>query len=387
LTVRTTAGPAATILSVETIFDVAWNALTLEHVAGFLAAADAEPLLWEAKGDRLDEHLVRKTVCAFANSHDGGYLILGADEVPGQGFVLNGLAFPDEPPLWISTVVRAGVRPWPGVDAQSFAVEEGRHVAVVWTPPLATPPCISRGTVYERIPGASPVVRDPARLAELYRRGDAAHTGAQGRAARAALWLLADLDEAMDSEDLVGFVLGVSATGFHSADIGARLFTPTFEDAACRVVDDLPSNEPPPLVSTPTLPSWAQDAITLRRDANYRLASNWTLRASWDGAVAVGWRQAVETTRADYLAEGPLGAGWRAAVDLLEGLGGTASHYLIVQLLGRQFADLEDVPFDEHPRALPTLRRGPLSIAVEEAQLSSIEHEIRRVLGERSYEA
>src|SRR4051812_18396223 len=58
-------------------------------------------------------------------------------------------------------------------------------VAVVRVAPISTPPCITNGTVYERLPGKTQTVRDPLRLADLFSRGDAARANAQARSARA----------------------------------------------------------------------------------------------------------------------------------------------------------------------------------------------------------
>jgi hypothetical protein len=370
----------------DTIFGVQWDKLSLRDVEAFLTGADLEPLSWEAKGNRLDEHHVRKTVCAFANSHDGGYLVLGAEETQGGGFALTGLPFPEEPHLWISTVVRDGVRPWPAIDVRPFAVNDERHVAVVWTPPIATPPCISRGTVYERIPGASPVVRDPARLAELYGRGDAAHSGARNRATRAAEWMLDDLDTPTDSEDSVGFALGVTATGFTNLDIAAKLFCEPFESKLCEAVNDLPSNEPPMITSQLDLLDWAQDSITVGRKSTYHLGSNWKLRASWDGAIAVCWTLPVRETTADSLVDEPLTAAWSAAISLLELLGGASSQHLVIHLIGHYFVSSADISQAHRRSSLPIIGRGPLPIGVDPLQLFSIEREIRRVLGQQSYE-
>lgn len=62
-----------------TIFGAPLHELTLETLREFMASAEDEPLLWEAKATQISPGEVRKQVCGFANSHDGGYLILGAD--------------------------------------------------------------------------------------------------------------------------------------------------------------------------------------------------------------------------------------------------------------------------------------------------------------------
>ena len=115
-----------------------------------LQEAEAEPLLWEAKGQRLDKHDIRKNVCAFANGNDAGYLILGAEQGK-DGWSLPGWEFPDEPPTWVSSVVGDGVVPIPRIDVRPLPGEsDNRRVAVVEVLPIATPPCFSRGTIYER---------------------------------------------------------------------------------------------------------------------------------------------------------------------------------------------------------------------------------------------
>src|SRR3954468_13046672 len=62
----------------QTIFGVLWNNLTLDDVRVYLDTADTKPLTWEAKGTRVDANEVRRQVCAFANGHEVGYLVLGA---------------------------------------------------------------------------------------------------------------------------------------------------------------------------------------------------------------------------------------------------------------------------------------------------------------------
>jgi hypothetical protein len=63
-----------------TIFGAAWNNLGLDDLARFLGDAEPEPPLWEAKGVEANPGTVRKQVCGFANSHEGGYLIIGASQ-------------------------------------------------------------------------------------------------------------------------------------------------------------------------------------------------------------------------------------------------------------------------------------------------------------------
>ena len=113
--------------------------LRVDDVRSLLDDTRAEPLHWEAKGVELKPGEVRKQICGFANSHDGGYLILGT-HVTGGKWVIDGLSFPDgDPPAWVSNVAR-GVQPYPeNLDTHTIPVAEDRLVAVVWIPSTPTP--------------------------------------------------------------------------------------------------------------------------------------------------------------------------------------------------------------------------------------------------------
>jgi hypothetical protein len=151
-----------------TVFGPSWDALQLEDLEAFLQDAPAEPLNWEAKAD-LNHGSVRKQVC--------GFLILGAQEKAGGGWTLDGLRFPgQDPPTAVTDLLTSGgVTPYPdGLDVRSFAVGDGKHVAVIRIPPVATPPCMTHGAVFERVAGKTIPVTDPARLASLFARGDGA---------------------------------------------------------------------------------------------------------------------------------------------------------------------------------------------------------------------
>ena len=155
---------------------------------------------------------MRKQVCGFANSHEGGFLMLGARWDSGdQEWRLDGVAFEGEPILWISDVVRNSVRPRPSFDITAWAVDDGRHVAVVKIEPTPTPPCNTNGVVYERVSGATVPVREPQRLAALFKRGDLAREAAETLALTAAVQILGDgreLDGYADSQ--LHFALGPS---------------------------------------------------------------------------------------------------------------------------------------------------------------------------------
>ena len=197
---------------------------------------------------------MRRQVCGFANSHDGGYLILGAEDVSAKAqparWVCEGMRFPDEPITWVTNVVGAlegGVRPQPDFDVKAWSTPAG-HVAVVNVRPTSTPPCIANGTVYERRPGKTDPVRDPLRLAALYARGDEARRSAGAGADLAAqtvidmlhgdagvfrtLWVpvieepAEEVDEAVPTGH-ISFAVGLATTG-NPPNIAGRLFQRDF---------------------------------------------------------------------------------------------------------------------------------------------------------------
>src|SRR5579862_7950671 len=144
-----------------TIFGPTWDDLDLAALERFLSDAEPEPLLWEAKGVQASAGQVRRQVYGFANSHDGGYLIIGASQGDDRTWTLDGVEFPNEPPTWVANVVgNGGVNPYPdGLDTRSFPTVDGGYVAVVRIPPSPTPPCNAHGAVYERVSGRTISVR------------------------------------------------------------------------------------------------------------------------------------------------------------------------------------------------------------------------------------
>ena len=166
--------------------------IELSDVEALLDDTGAEPLHWEAKGVKIKRGEVREQICGFANSHDGGYLILGT-EARDQAWGLDGVEFPnDDPPTWISQIAE-DVQPSPeGLDTRAIKTQGRCWIAVVWVPPTPTPPCNAHGTVYERVSGRTVSVRDPVRLAQLFGRGEQAHDAARNGAQEAARQALID---------------------------------------------------------------------------------------------------------------------------------------------------------------------------------------------------
>lgn len=372
-----------------TIFGVPWSELTLERVASYLDDAEGEPLLWEAKGTRLDAHAVRKEVGAFGNSHDGGYLILGAEQ--DEAWELTGCEFPTEPQVWVSQAIHDGIRPVPPFDVRAFPVDE-RHVAVVRVQPSSVPPCIVRGTVYERVPGAAIPVKAPERLAELFRRGDIAREQAESGARDGARWLMIDgvgrgssIPGAGEDGLKVQAAVALAPTGM-LPDVSSRLFTRPFEEALSEAVLALHAGPRLPTAAPPEL-SWSQDTLAVDLDAIDVARTHWRVQASWNGVIGIYYLIDVTEVVIESLVERVIGAAWGAGVELLRRLAATGPMYVAVTAAGGPFPpNVPNIVAPLQDRFLE-LGRGPVALDEDPAaHLQRIQRELRRSLGEHAYE-
>ena len=363
----------------DTIFSVQWEHLELEHVGRFLEGAEDEPLLWECKGTELNPHDIRKEVCAFANGHEAGYLILGADE-GSDGWELNGYEFKDEPPKWVSQIVRDGLRPHPVLDVRSWPVQEGspRKVAVARVEPVATPPCFSRGTVYERVSGATIPVKEPTQLADLYGRGRAAHERAEKLAVGWANTARDDYDHELFDHGRCRLALAMCATGYKE-DVSSRLFSPDYEALLKRVCrhqlvrpEGRPEGMLPPVVLSTR--QWGRLAYA-EDQRSTELYVGWLVNAHWSGTVALQYVTTAELVEADRLVESEVRNALSAALALVADLGGFGPYYVAVHVHGgdaisayetRKPVDAEMLrgPTDDGPDGLiPSLTRELLRAA------------------------
>ena len=271
-----------------TIFGVEWEGLTLSHVEGFLSAAEREPLSWEAKGTELRAEQVTKQVAGFANAEEGGYLLLGFELVDGE-WRTSGCAFPgDDPPVWVSNVVRTTLRPRPRLDVAHWEVGENKHVAVVRVDPVAEPPCVtSGGQLYERVSGETIPVKDPADIRALYERGRAAAERAEAVALRAIDAVnLGETASPPGGGPWLYINVAIAPVGT-ARDIAARVFAPGIDAELIEDIDSMPT-EPiafedrhTPRISTRRV---SQDAVTISTRPEFVHA--WHLRVAWDGSVA-----------------------------------------------------------------------------------------------------
>lgn len=362
------------------------HSLTAAEVQAFLDGADSEPLLWEAKGRSLDRHSVRKEVCGFANGRQPGYLILGAEE-SDEGWTLGGFDFAGDPPAWISAVVADGLRPVPLIDVVTIRLDDDRHLAVVEVSPVAIAPCICRGTVYERVSGRTIPVKEPIRLAELYKRGDAAHALARAGAESAADELMRDPRLPGAEDRMPRISLALAATG-HPDDIASRLFSQRYEAALGEVVGvELvpagPARPPDPFGPRVVMGFEQSNRYVDCNDLHtYAHRRDWHVRAIWDGTVAVYADWAVDRVAPEQIAEELIGPAWRAAHRLVSELGGYGPTHTEIRvdggrsLLGRE----------GRPLGAIRVGRGPLEAAPTPQQLAGIERELRRACGQSVYE-
>lgn len=406
----------------STIFGNEWADLTLEDVKAFLDRSDDkdEPLVWEAKGTRFDKKELRRQVCAFANGHEVGYLILGADQPTGATeWTVDGVPIEGEPRPAITDAivdVDGGVRPRPDFDIVAVLEAPKGHVVIVEIQPTSTPPCLTNGTVYERLPGKTQVVRDPLILAGLYSRGDAAKRDAQARADRAAMTLVKewlegaagefrtstflpraepdDIDEddtktaeqkakaakekakAEDAET-VRFAIGVAATG-NPPNIAGRLFKHEFAQDVRDQLHD--RSEYPRQSSRPPDSLWSQDAITWRYQVAGNVDAVLLARAVWDGSVAAGERIVTDDVFVDHLSGTRMAPAWEMADRVVERLRGFGDVYMTVVIGGGRFSGWSDDDNDLEPRYV-VMQRGPMLPGVDEERVASLGRELKRVLG------
>jgi hypothetical protein len=331
--------------------------------------------LWEAKGTEVKADEVRRQVCGFANSHEGGYLILGAEEAKDGSWSLEGVCFRDEPPTWVTSVVgNGGVNPYPdGLDVKGWLTQDGRQVAVVYIPPISTPPCNVNGTVYERVSGKTITVREPLRLAELFARGDAAQKAGVSKAEQISARMVRQAD--VDSAN-AQFAFGLAAPGY-PLDLTPRLFTSSFAEAArSRISAVLVGQDRYPIA--PQVSSAVdQGGMSFQvRAGDRRLGYDWQVSVARAGAVGIHWTMDVQQTTVASVVNvgGPLDRAWRYADETLTFLGLKAPRYLQMVV---------GVPL---PSANPARVGRGLVFGPDQDALASVSRELRRAAGEMIFE-
>jgi len=364
------------------LFSVPFERLELSDLQGFLDGAEPEPLLWEAKGGRPNAHEIRKQCGGFANSERGGYLFLGVSEGPDR-WRLPGMEFDDgEPHRYVSSCLLEGVRPMPNYDVRSFEVAPRTHVAIVQVEPLNAGPCIVRGTVYERVAGATVPVKDPVRLAALFARGrqahDRAHQGGQ-QSIDAVLNRFTRLDqEAEASDDEQQTLIVVLAVAPVTADkaLSSRLFRDSMRTRMHEVAESLLAGSSVPFGNR----CWTE----VQQDRRLAIAvsphgseQTWVVAASWDGSVAIGVRSYSGVGSPKYVVDEFVRPAYRAAAALAGELVGDSFGYIDIRV-----GDTEDRRWANAVGVV----RGPQDLREGALDLEGVYREFSRAVGNEAPE-
>jgi hypothetical protein len=355
------------------LFEVPWDAVELSHVTALLEASEPEPLVWEAKGgDEIKPDEVRRQAGAFANSSEGGYLILGASYTDGC-WVLDGMKFPQgEPPRFVSSCLQHNIRPRPTFDVRCWSVGDGRHVAVVQVFPLEAGPCVVGGTVHERIPGAVVRVSDPGRLAELISRGQRAHEAARRHAADAVDSCVPELPDAphVDANDEGALYVAVGVASLAPlSDVSSRLFRESTRESMAALGEGLA--EPVVPLAPTMIPSVAQNrrVVTISTFEPHR--PNWAIAGFWTGATAVAARAVGHGTPKLIVDEFVVPA-YAACVQVAQRLGASDTGYLQVLVQDHRVRGLQDGV---------NIARGPIALALTGLDRESVTRELSRSMG------
>lgn len=361
------------------VFDIDWQHVDYRRLARFLAEQEGEePLHWEAKADgreRLGPHAIRKSVCGFANSHDGGYLIVGAEN-DGRAWRIVGLDHPPRGELgsWLDRVIRDGLRPSPRYEIRVLRRIHPK-VAIVAVEPVAEPPCITNsGSVYVRTAGTTGPVQDPAEMARLFARGEAARASTEVRARRIARDLFDGAPEMPLGSALL--TLGVASTGAVT-DRASRLFMPAFGEEMLAMARRLLYGH-----SQLRMPGlmFGQGSLTAfwhSSDDKGRV-----LQVRWNGSAGLAFSREYDDMGAEFV----VGSGrnwikqmWTAASRLLISFGEYGQAHIAINVRRRHPGSGVIPPPIE-------IRRWHALGAPNDEMVDSIMRELRRALGDAVWE-
>jgi hypothetical protein len=371
-------------------FPVPFSDLSEQHVRAFLAEAEEEGVTWEAKADgpdgrgRLRPEHVRNSVCALANQI-GGHFIVGASKREGR-WELVGVADRGEPGLWLDRAI-GGLRPLPRYAHRVFPMDDGRWAAVVQVEPLTQTPCMTLdGQVFERVSSESVRVTDPARLAQLFSRGEQARERAEGRAAQAAQMVRRVTGQQLG----VSVTLGLAAASYED-DIGSRLFHSRFrgqlDDAfEQRLFRELSHQEPsPPQSSHSIRQNYMQRVYGFNSDSRPFAEVAWVVRAQWDGAVGVSALLTGSILKVGGLFDMVLLPAWRLAADLVAFLGGYGDARMHLAVEVRSVAANLGEFYRGLPGSVELTRWAEVAVPTDDL-IGSVQRELQRAAGLWSFE-
>jgi hypothetical protein len=372
-------------------FEANWATLELEGVAAFLNRELEEGLTWEAKGSHeIRPEQIRKAVSGFANAI-GGSLILGAER-DGGAWRLPGFDFPGgEAKPWLSNIIRE-LTPVPRYDIKVFSTTNSRLVAIVAVEPIDVPPCMSGGSVFERVSGQTIPVTDPRVLRELFSRGEATRE----RALELARWAASTIYVRPLSVLNVPFVtpaeaeqprlrqalgLAIAPVSWPSAS-GRAVLRASYAERlrmllAAREVGGL---RPPPATAEPSRAS-VQAVLT----AHY---GRWVVRVYAQGAAAVTFSserfgdEGMPIRVADVMSE--LASAWTLAAGALENAGAAGEAFLALHIQSPLYPPHEGTRISPPPTV--DIARAIVIGTPTEAELDSIRRELEREAGYPTWE-
>ena len=141
-----------------------WRDLTGEDISSFLALPETEEsFFFEFKDDRVDSKKIAEEISAFANTY-GGYIFLGVSD---KKSILGCSAWNEQR---ILTTIHDSITPTPLFDVKKL-ICNAKTVYIIRIDEGSEPPYITnQGKILERISSASCVVKDSARLTQLYNK-------------------------------------------------------------------------------------------------------------------------------------------------------------------------------------------------------------------------
>ena len=140
-----------------------WSKLTAEDIKALLCGTDGETFFFEFKKDDVRPEKIYKEISAFANTF-GGYIFFGVSDDKSVTGCTN----------WteqrIHNVIYNGITPLPDFDVKNFVID-GKTVLVVKIEEDPIPPYITTdGKICERVSSGSILIKDSAKLAQLYEK-------------------------------------------------------------------------------------------------------------------------------------------------------------------------------------------------------------------------
>lgn len=140
-----------------------WSKLTAEDIKALLREDDGETFFYEFKKDDVRPEKIYKEISAFANTF-GGYIIIGVSD---DKTVLGCTNWTEQR---IHNVIYNGITPLPDFDVKTFIID-GKTLFVIKIEEGPMPPYITTdGKICERVSSGSILIKDSAKLAQLYTR-------------------------------------------------------------------------------------------------------------------------------------------------------------------------------------------------------------------------